>query len=572
MQAKSGCDAAGAGRTGASRTPGGRSNRIAAVTLLAALALLGAACGGGGDSGAGDNGGDGESADAGTPVQGGDLVYGLEAESSGGWCLPESQLAISGIMVARAIYDTLTVPDADGDYVPFLAESVEPNDDYTSWTIKLRDGVTFHDDTALDATVVKNNIDSWRGEYPARNPLLLRFAYSNISAVDVVDDLTVTVTTTTPWPSFASYLYYQGRVGIMAQAQLDDSEHCDENLIGTGPFAKEEWVVNDHFSATRNDDYWRTDPDGTQLPYLDSVEFRPLPEPDARLNALLSDEIQAMHTTEANTTIAVKDASEAGDIAMVQSGEYPEVSYGMLNTAKPPFDNPVARQAAAYAVDRAELQEVINLDQFPTANGPFGPGAMGYLEDTGFPDHDTDKAKELIAQYQEETGEPLEFTFTVQNTTAVIATAQLIQDQAAEVGVKVNIEPVEQATLISRAIANDFQALSFRNHAGGDPDNQYIWWHSGSLTNFSKIDDPEIDSLLEQGRAEADPDKRRGIYEDINREFAKEVYNIWLNWTVWTIGTTNDVHGIMGAPLPGGEEPFPGLADGHSLAGTWISN
>lgn len=542
--------------------------RLVVVALVGVLALLASACGG-----ADDGSGESDSADdAGTPVPGGELVYGLEAESSGGWCLSESQLAISGIMVARAIYDTLTVPDGNDRYVPFLAESVEPNADFTEWTITLREGVTFHDGSALTAEVVKNNIDSWRGEYAARKPLLLQFAYSNVSAVDVIDDLTLKVTTATPWPSFPSYLYYQGRVGIMGQAQLDDTDHCDENLIGTGPFVKEEWVVNDHFSASRNDSYWLTDDDGNQLPYLDSVEFRPFPEGDSRVNALLSGQIQAAHVSGASQIKALEDAAEAGEIAVVQSGEYPEVSYGLLNTEKPPFDNPLARQAVAAAVDLDELQKVINLDKLPKANGPFGPGAIGYLEDSGFPERDVARAKELLAQYKAETGNSLELTFTVQNTTDVVATAQLVKAQAEEVGVKVNIDPVEQATLIARAIAGDFQALSFRNHPGGDPDNSYVWWYGSSLTNFNNFDDPEINALLDEGRAEADPAKRQKIYEEVNREFAKEVYNIWLNWNVWTIGTATDVHGIMDTPLPGGQEQFPGLADGHSLAGTWISS
>ena len=99
----------------------------------------------------------------------------------GGWCLPEAQLAISGIQVARAIYDTLTAPDENGEIKPFLAESVEPNADNTAWTIKLRDGIKFHDGTALDATVVKNNLDAYRGAYPARQPLLFVFMFQDIA-------------------------------------------------------------------------------------------------------------------------------------------------------------------------------------------------------------------------------------------------------------------------------------------------------------------------------------------------------------------------------------------------------
>ena len=548
--------------------PGRRWTGVVAV--VSAMAILATACGGGSDD-AGGSSGDGAS-EEGTPVPGGELVYGLEAETSGGWCLAESQLAVSGIMVAKAVYDTLTAPDADGEYVPFLAESVEPNDDFSQWTITLRDGVTFHDGSALDSTVVKNNIDAWRGEYPGRTPLLLRFAYSNVSSVDVVDELSLTVTTATPWPSFPAYLYYQGRIGIMGQAQLDDPENCDTNLIGTGPFVKQDWAVNDSFTATKNPDYWRTDADGTQLPYLDTVEFRPFPEGDARVNALLSGQLGAMHTSGAPQAVALQDAQDAGDVTVWQSGEYPEVSYGLLNASKPPFDNPIARQAVAAAIDLDELQTVVNLDILPKASGPFGPDAVGYLDDTGFPEYDQEKAKELIAQYEAETGEPLEVTFTISNTQDVVALAQLVQSQAKEVGVTVNLEPVEQATLISRAIAGDFEALSFRNHPGGDPDLQYIWWYGGSITNFGKFDDPEINALLDEGRGGVRSREASGdLRGDQPRVRPRGVQHLAELVRSGPSPPRPTCHGIRGAQLPDGQEPFPGLADGHSLAGTWIA-
>ncbi|MCB1269913.1 MAG: ABC transporter substrate-binding protein, partial [Microthrixaceae bacterium] len=185
--------------------------------VLVAVALVASACGGGDSSEAGDD----ASVDESTlePVYGGEIAYGLEAENNNGWCLPEAQLAISGMQVANAIYDTLTAQNADGDYVGFLAESVEPNEDFTQWTITLRDGITFHDGSPLNAEVVKNNLDAYRGEYPARQALLTMFVFEPVTAVDVVDDLTLTVTTT-PWTTFPAYL--SGRIGIMGQAQLDD--------------------------------------------------------------------------------------------------------------------------------------------------------------------------------------------------------------------------------------------------------------------------------------------------------------------------------------------------------------
>ncbi|MFI5042374.1 MAG: ABC transporter substrate-binding protein, partial [Acidimicrobiales bacterium] len=123
------------------------------------------------------------------PTRGGSITYGLEAETSGGWCIPNAQLAISGIMVAGAIYDTLTVMNAQGKYVPYLAKSVTHDPTYTQWTITLRDGIKFHDGTPLTADAVMENIDAWmRGR-------LLGFVYTDIASVTVNDPLSLTVTT-----------------------------------------------------------------------------------------------------------------------------------------------------------------------------------------------------------------------------------------------------------------------------------------------------------------------------------------------------------------------------------------
>ncbi|MCZ7629592.1 MAG: ABC transporter substrate-binding protein [Microthrixaceae bacterium] len=138
--------------------------------------------------------------------RGGEVTYALEAETTGGWCIPESQLAISGMMVVWSVYDFLFVPSTDG-FVPFLAESAESNADATEWVLTLREGVTFHDGSELDASVVKNNIDAWIGRYPKRTAILGGFALDNIDSVEIVDDLTIVITTKVPWPTLPAYLY-----------------------------------------------------------------------------------------------------------------------------------------------------------------------------------------------------------------------------------------------------------------------------------------------------------------------------------------------------------------------------
>src|SRR5207248_6380203 len=134
----------GAGRHRWSRALAG------ATTVVVATALLSGA------SGAGSPRRSPTRVDSATkPTRGGSVTYGLEAETNGGWCIPQAQLVISGIMVASAIYDTLTVPNSTGKIVPYLAKSVAHDPTYTEWTITLRDGVKFHDGTPLTADAVK---------------------------------------------------------------------------------------------------------------------------------------------------------------------------------------------------------------------------------------------------------------------------------------------------------------------------------------------------------------------------------------------------------------------------------
>jgi len=533
------------------------------VAILVVVAAVGAGCGGADSTGGG--GRSGSTAVAGDPTPGGKVVYGLEAESSGGWCLPEAQLAIAGMQVARSVYDYLTVPNAKGEYVPFLAKSVTPNARFDEWTIELRDGIRFHDGTELTAEVVKNNLDAFRGAYPARHPLLFVFVFDNVADVTVTGPLTLKVATKTPWVSFPAYLYSNARFGISGQAQPDDPDHCDTNLIGTGPFMLDNWRPNDHLTVVKNPHYWRAG-----LPYLDEIEYRPMPDANQMVNAIESGEIDLMHTSTALAIADLREVAKSGDVSLYESDDFTETGYVMFNTAKPPFDNILARQAITYAIDLDTENDVRNKGILTEASGPFAPGNMGYLEDAGRPQYDLDKAKSLVAQYEDETGLDFRFTLSHGGDPAGQEGAQFWIAMVEKAGVKVDSKVVDQSQAINDAIAGNFQATGWRNHPGGDPDTQYVWWHSGSPVNFGKFSDPEIDRLLEAGRAEPDPAERERIYEDMNRRFSEQLYDVWTFWTLWAVATDTDVHGLLGPDLPDGSKPLPGLANGHAVDGLWV--
>lgn len=547
-----------------------RPRRAPWLLLLAALALVATACASVDSGSTLPSGGDDDDAGAGPPQYGGKVVYGLEAETTNGWCLPEGQLAIAGIQVARSIYDTLTVPNGNGEFVPFLAESVASDPSYTVWTIRLRPGITFHDGSPLTAEVVRNNLEAYRGKYPGRTSLLFQFVFADVASTAVVDDLTLTVTATRPWPSFPSFLYSSGRLGIVGQAQLDDAEHCATNLIGTGPFRLDEWKVNDHLSLVRNDDYWRTDAEGRQLPYLDELEFRPVIEQQQRKNGLQSGELDAFHTSTALTIDEMRALDEAEQVNLAESSDFAEVVHLMTNATKPPFDNQAARSAIAHALQIELANEIQGKGIPPIANGPFAPESLGYVEDTGLPRGDMDRARELVEQYEAETGLPFEFQFAATPEPDTLQAVELAAQFFEEAGMDVSIVTYDQSSLISEAIGKNFQLMAFRNYPGLDPDNNYVWWYGGgNPVNFSGFDDPDVNRLLDLGRETADRAQRQEIYGELNRVLAARGYHLWTTWATWAVPMAPEVHGVVGARPTDGSPDYTGLALGHDMAYLW---
>lgn len=568
------------------------ARRIKLAVGAITLAVVAAACGGGGNGG---SSGTNKPTTASTgvsgtdptnlkPTPGGELVYSLEATNTGGWCLAEAQLAIAGIQVARAVYDTLTMPDNDGNIKPYLAESVTANADNTEFVITLRDGVKFHDGTDLDADIVRDNLLAYMGKYPTRSPLLFLFVFAPyIKSVESTGPLEVTVTTNDPWPAFPWFLWGSSRVGIVARAQLDDEEACNTNIIGTGGFMLDSWDgAGGDFVAVKNPNYWQTDADGVPLPYLDKLTFvfaKPGEDDGARVASLRGGDFDIIHTSSSLAIAEIRKDVESGDLAAIESNRFGEVAYLMLNGAKAPFDNPLARQAVAYASDRAEANRVLAEDIPELAQGPFAPGNVGFLDDAGYPEYDLDKAKALVAQYEAETGEKLEFTYTHGSDAEGTRQAQYLKQKMDAAGITVNLKPIgDQTQYINEAIGKNFQAIGWRNHPGADPDTQWVWWHCDNEppdpctnpVNFGGWNDPEINDLLERGRASTDPAEKAQIYEELNREFARELYNLWSSYTLWSIAFEPTIHGILGPPLPDGSEPLDGLATGHSVLGMWV--
>lgn len=626
-------------RPGAHR--GRRSASVRALAAASLLALIAAACAGddddgagepedatsetpagdtgdSGDTGTGDTGtndtGDGE--EAGEPVHGGHLVYGVEADTDNPWPPFAASYATSGYIPLSAITDSLFVADADAQPAPHLAESAEPNDDYTEWTIEIREGIEFHDGTPLDAEAVKFNIETCVG-----SPLT-GTAYSEVGDI-TAEGQTVTIQTRTgPWVKLPVY-FQQGACGHMLSKEWlqslpdvphrnEESPYYDEELaatpadgdpaapVGVGAFVFESYQPGNgnSFTAVRNENYWRgpNGITGEELPYLDSIEAVVAVDIDSRANALRSGQFDVIHTANADSIAEFQDddnfETEASDL-------FGDTGYLMMNVAEGTnylteaeldpedanADNPLltlaCRKALAHATDRDRIAEERGAGIIQPANGPFPPGSVGHLDDSGYPEYDPAAAQEeMDACLAEQGTDQIQFSFNTTNDPFNVETNQLIISMWQEVfgdQVQADIQPIEQGQYIGLALFGDFDMFGWRNHGGTDPDQQILWWTSLGSTpigaqalNFGRFNDEVIDENLAIIRTDPDPDARAAAAEEVNRRFGEQVYNLWTTWTLWGVISTDYVNDKFQMSLPdGGESLGLAMSGRHPVAQIW---
>lgn len=476
------------------------------------------------------------------PVPGGALVFGLSAETDG-WRVTDGRWANSAYIVGNALFDPLAAYDADFEAQPYLAESFTPNSDFTSWTITLRPGVTFHDGTPVNAAAVARNLQAHQ------TSLLTSTAVSFIDTVTATGDLTVRVDMEKPWSTFPDALTSQ--VGyVMAPAMIDNPDG-GRNPVGSGPFVLKQWTAGRSLEATKNTSYWREG-----LPYLDSVKFQILADIQTRGRSLEAGEVNAMETGDAAQIIKFAELAASGQFQMY-TDDNSEVSetFVALNTSKPPFDDPIARQALAYSLDRQAISDQAYLSLFPPAVGPYKPDS-GFYVDAGVPEYNPDKARELVAQYRANTGQPLAFSANILPVPEIRQIAEVLQQQAADVGIEVTLEAMDQATLLLRALTGDYQATGFILFGSKQLDREYVFiadYPAGNPLNFTRNRNPAIVTALDAARSTQDPTERAEAFAEVQRQLAADGNFVFIVHNLGAVVYENDVFGIADSTLPSGK-------------------
>jgi peptide/nickel transport system substrate-binding protein len=423
------------------------------------------------------------------------------------------------------------------------------------WTIETRTGVTFHNGQPWDAAALKANLDADRASM-----IEGRSALQMITSTEVVDPTHVRVSLSQPWTTFP--VLFDSQAGYMlAPAMLDGSE---AGPIGTGPFVFVSRVRDVLWTFHKNPHYWQPG-----LPHLDEIEFRPIPDEVARLTALQNGDVDVIHTNKP----AQVEALKASDFKVVDydNGEKDMV---LLNSEQPPFDHLSARRAVAYATDYERWRQDLNHGVKPKATGPLSPGQPGYEEDTGFPTFDLARARELVQQYEAETGKPLEFEYLARADVENTGDAQALVDMWQQAGMKVTLQTLPQIQLIAHVATGGYQLSEWRLFGNADPLTALTWIRStavvpspGVSLNFPRFRDAQIDADLDQAMAARDTQARGDALRALARRLGEQVPYIWLGRVDWVLAANPKVNGIYA----GADGSVQSLGPKPWLASLWIA-
>lgn len=537
------------------------------LALVAVMALFVAACGSDSNS---DNGAEapGTSTTAGEtdnssgdndnvpePTQGGKLTVGLEADcnSYAPWL---SSCAQSGTNVSNALFDPLVVLSNDGQMVPYLAESVEPNEDATEWTVTLRPGIKFHDGTELTAQVQKEAYE----EFLLRSDSILSRGTKNVDEVRVDGDLTYTYVLNNENPQFVYEL--AGGLGrpFSIEAARANPEDFGSKPVGTGPFKLVSWVRDGSLVAERNSDYWQEG-----LPYLDEITFVPLPDEDSRQASMQSGDVDAVLYARLGVYLKrYQDLAAQGEVNIyLQPGD---VASGiLLNTAMPPIDDLRVRRGLTQMLDPEQL--IVIVAEAPVAS----PRQLQVDESSPFfsekaaeayPAYDEEAGKALVQEYIDDPnrsdgkapGSPITFRYMYTNTPSLATQAQYLQSRWGEAGAEVTLIANEMAQSIQNVLKGDFEMVFWRPGLSVSPlstiRGEYM--NPDDLSNYANWTDPRIhEAEAELSTAKSFDDEYAAV-EKFLTAVADQVVFIMVASNNEFFATSPDVFGIDSWKTPDG--------------------
>lgn len=412
------------------------------------------------------------------------------------------------------VYDRLIHLGPDGELVPGLAETWTFSDDGLELTLAIREGVTFHDATELDAESVKLSLDRARGmdDSAVKNELL------TIEEVVVDDPRTVTLHLTRPDAALPGIL--SGLAGaVINPTALANNVNLSETMDGAGAFRFVSYVQGSELKHERNDDYWG------EAPAIAGVTFKIIPDAAALTNAVQAGQVDVAMILPQNLTPFLDD-----DAFTVKTQTVLYQNTMITNFASAGLQDARLRQAIMHAIDRETICETIYSGYCEVTDQPFPEGYLAF-DDSVKPilyPYDPDRARELLGQV----GVDELHLKAVVPAAQFMALAQAIQSQLSEVGIQMDIQQVDSSAMVQQVFVDKTVDMVITGFAGrADPSQMFAvrfseqgFYNPGAFTT-ERMQQLYVDSLKE-----TDPDARLELLKAGSLEAGEAALAMMINF------------------------------------------
>lgn len=473
-----------------------RYSGLAAAGVVGAGAL--AACGGGSNSGGSGGGG--------AQKSGGILVHGATGGSSTDTL--DAHRPVTNPDIARTfnLYEPLLIWDNDYRIAPALAESVESSKDATTWTVKLRKGVTFHngkDVTPEDVLFSLHRVANPKAPTSAGVALAPIIDFNGTKKVDAS---TLVIKLKSPY-AVLQYLLAEYTLGIVP------TDYDPKNPVGTAAFKYKSFTPGKSSVFTKYNDYW-----GDKA-FVDELHIQDFAQPNAQVNALQANQIQTMDNLPYNLINSVK--GQGGQILKSRSGAW--VPFTMRVDAKP-FSDVRVRQAMRLITDRQQMIDNALSGFGRLGNDLYAPFDVAYAKDLPQRQQDIAQAKSLLKQAGQEGLQVQLFTGDDIGPVAP-ASASLFVQQAKKAGVDVKVvkkNPFYGKDYLSYPFGQDF--WNTRNYLP----QAAVGSLKGGSYNETHFNDPKFANLIASAQKETDETRRNTLLQDAQKiEYDQGGYIIW---------------------------------------------
>jgi peptide/nickel transport system substrate-binding protein len=445
-----------------------------------------------------------------------------------------------GRVVFASLCDKLFDLDEKLNIVPQLDTGYEWSADHKALTIKLRQGVTFHDGEKFDAAAVKFNIERHKTMQGSSR----RGELAPVTSVDVVNPQTVRLNLAAPFVPLLAVLTDRAGMMVSPKAAQAEGDKFGAKPVCSGPFRFVERVAQDRIVFERFANYWNKG-----AIHFDRVVYLPIVDASVRLANLRSGQLDLIERMAPSDVPGLKNDSRFKISKIVEIG-YQGITINIARSDQAQ-KNPLGRDARVreafeLSLDRPAIVQVAMDGEAEVGNQWVAPNNSWYAKNVPIPKRDVAKAKALLAAAG--VSNP-SFTLMTPTNTDQQKIAQVVQAMAKEAGFDVKIQSTEFSTSLDLADKGQFDAYVLAWSGRADPDGNLYSFHACKQPlNYAGYCKSEVDELINRSRATTDAAQRLKLFEQIEAHVAQDRPIVYLFHRHWLWAYTSKLSGFRTVP------------------------